>query len=155
MAAAIPFIIAASAGVAAIGAIQQGRAAKAASEFNAHVARENAAISREEAALFARQQDRETYLRMGAIRAAQGKSGGAMEGSVLDILGDTAAQSELEKQHILYQGELKARGFQNTATLDTFSGQQAQRSSRYRAGAELLGGAADAYGARARLSRTG
>jgi hypothetical protein len=78
----------------------------------------------------------------------------ANEGSVLDVLGDTAAQGELEKQNILYQGEQRARGFNNTAALDTFSGKQAQRSSYMKAGSELLSGGANAAYAYNRLKRT-
>ena len=145
---AIPIIMIASAAISAYGAIQQGKAAKAAAEFNANVARQNAEIAREDARMQAQQADRETYLRLGAIRAAQGKSGGAAgEGSVLDVLGDTAAQSELEKQNILYRGELRARGETNTALLEMAQGKQAQKAGYLKAGSELLGGAASAAGA--------
>jgi hypothetical protein len=154
MAAALPFIIAASAGVSAISAIQQGKAAEAAGEYNRVIGDQNAVLSRQEAADQARQADRETFLRLGAVRAAQGKAGGAAgEGSVLDVLGDVAAQSELERQDILYRGELKARGFQNTARLDALSGANAATTGTMRAGAELLGGGAKAYDAFDRTKR--
>lgn len=156
MAAAVPFIIGASAVVSAIGAIQQGKAAKDAANYNAAIAEQNAAISRSNAAAEAGQIDRENYLRLGAIRAAQGHTGGVSgEGSVLDVLGDVAAQGELEKQQALYQGELAARGYSNTAALDRFSGKAAQRASYFKAGSELLAGGAQAYGASQRLTRTG
>jgi hypothetical protein len=152
---AIPYIMAASAAVSAIGAIQQGKAAKAAADYNATISIQNAQIARADAAAMAGQQDRENYLRLGAIRAAQGKSGGEVgEGSVLDVLGDTAAQGELEKQNIIYQGEQRARGFTNTATLDTFSGKQAQTAGYMKAGSELLSGGANAAYAYNRLKRT-
>lgn len=155
MAVAIPYIIAASAGMSAISAIQQGKAAKAAAEFNAKVAEQNSQIVREQTIQEVRQFDREQYLRIGAIRAAQGKSGGvANEGSVLDILADTAAQGEIQRQDIIYQGALAERGFQNTAVLDRFEGDAAARQSRLAAGSELLQGGANAYLARRRLKRT-
>lgn len=155
MAAAIPFIIAASAAVSAISAIRQGQAAKASADYNATINTQNAQISRQEAIDQARQQDRENYLRLGAIRAGQGHSGGTGDaGSVLDVLGDTAAQGELERQNIIYRGELKARGFTNTASLDTASGENAQSASYMKAGSELLGGAADAYTTNSKLKRS-
>lgn len=155
MAAAIPFIIAASAAVSAVSAIQQGRAAKAAADYNSTIEMQNAQIARADAAAQASQQDRENYLRLGAIRTAQGKAGGAAnEGSILDVLGDQAAQGELDKQYILYQGEQRARGFTNTATLDTFSGRNAERTGYLKAGSELLGGGASAYTSYSRLKRT-
>ena len=153
MAMAVPYIMAAGAAVSAYSAIQQGQAAKAASRFNEQVATQNADISRQEAQDNARLQDRENYLRLGAIRAAQGKAGGAAgEGSVLDVIGMVAAQGEEERQRIVYAGELKARGFTNTASLDRASGEQAVRSSYFKAGSELLSGAGSAYMANNRLT---
>lgn len=154
MAAALPFVMAAGAAVSAYSAIQQGKAAKAAAQFNETVATQNADLARQEAAENARLQDRENYLRLGAIAAGQGKAGGAAgEGSVLDVLGMVAAQGEEERQQIIYAGELKARGFTNTATLDRMGGANAQRGSYLRAGSELLQGGANAYMASKRLNR--
>ena len=153
MAMAVPYIMAAGAAVSAYSAIQQGQAAKAASRFNEQIATQNADISRQEAQDNARLQDRENYLRLGAIRAAQGKAGGAAgEGSVLDVIGMVAAQGEEERQRIIYAGELKARGFTNTASLDRFGGDAAVRNSYFKAGGELLSGAGNAYMANNRLA---
>jgi len=151
MPAIIPIIMVAAAAVAAYGAIQQGKAAKASAEFNAQVQQQNAQIARQDATDQAEQSRRETMLRLGSIRAAQGASGGTSEGSVLDVLGATAAEGKRQEQNIMYQGELRARGYNNTATLDTFGGQQAQKASYLKAGSELLGGASGAAGA---LQRT-
>lgn len=142
--------------VGVISALSQGRNQEQASQYNAAQAQENALISEQNAALsrsdalvHADQVKRENYLRLGAIAAAQGKSGGAAgEGSVLDVLGDVAGQGELERQDILYRGELQARGYQNqargyerTAALDVSQGRNAVTSSYYKAGSELLSGA--------------
>lgn len=155
MAAALPFLQIAGAVISAIGALQQGQAAKAASDYNAQIAQQNAQIARQNAADQARQVDRENYLRLGAIKAAAGASGGDTgQGSVLDVLADTAAQGELEKQQTLYRGELAARGYANTATLDTFSGETARTGSYFKAGSELLGGGVKAYGSYKSLART-
>lgn len=154
MAAAIPFIQGAAAVVGAINAIQQGRAQKAAADYNATISTQNAAIAQADAAAQAAQIDRENYLRLGQIRTAQGKSGGeAGSGSVLDVLGDVAAQGELDRQMALYGGEQRARGYANTAALDTFSGRQAESAGYLRAGAELLGGGAKAYQSYTSLSQ--
>lgn len=156
MAAAVPFLMAAGAVVSAVGAIQQGKAADAAAQYNATISEQNAQIARNDAAMQAVQIERENALRLGAIRAAQGKSGGvANEGSVLDVLGDVAAQGELDRQYAIYQGEQRARGFTNTAQLDRFSGKQAERSGYLRAGSELLSGGSRAYRSYNQLPRTG
>jgi len=155
MAVAIPFIMAASAVVGAIGAIQQGNAAKAAADYNSTINAQNADIARRDAAAQAGQIDRENFLRLGSIRAAQGKAGGAAgSGSVLDVLGDVAAQGELEKQNAIYQGEQRARGYANTAQLDTFGGRNAQTSGYLKAGTELLSGGAKAYTSYNSIKRT-
>lgn len=155
MAAAVPFLMIASAAMSAVSAMQQGQAAKSAANYNAQINLQNATITRQQAAQQAAQQDRENYLRLGAIRAAQGATGGRGDaGSVLDVLADAASQGELERQNILYQGELAARGYTNTAQLDTFSGANAARSGYLKAGSELLAGAANSYNAYSRLKRS-
>ncbi|MGH8702050.1 MAG: hypothetical protein ACREVR_12880 [Burkholderiales bacterium] len=128
----------AAAAVSAYGAIQQGQAAKQQARFNADVADQNAKAARANSVMQQQQQQRETYKRLGAIRANQGASGGTMEGSALDVLGETAAQSELEKQNIAYRGELQARGHTNTATLDLMQGKQAEKSANIQAAGTLL-----------------
>jgi len=148
---AIPIIMVAAAAVAAYGAHQQGQAAKKAGDFNAKVSLQNAEAARSQASMRASQQERETMLRMGAIRAAHGASGGTADGSVLDVLADTAAQGEMQRQNLVYQGEMAARGYQNTAQLDIFGGQAEQKAGNLKAGSELLGGVAGAMGARSKL----
>lgn len=145
MAVAIPYLILAAATVSAVGAIQQGQAAKAAARYNSTISTQNAQIARSEAQTLAEQQDRENYMRLGSIRANQGKSGGASEGSVLDVIGDAASQGELQKQQIKYGGELKARDFTNSSVLDNARARQAQTSSYFQAGGDLLAGGAGAY----------
>lgn len=148
---AIPIIMVAAAAVAAYSAYQQGQAAKKAANFNAAVQRQNAQATLTQSRANAAQVQRENILRLGAIRASQGASGGTGEGSVLDVISDVAAQGELERQNTLYRGELAARGNINTATLDVFEGKAAERAGTLRAGSELLGGAAGAAGAYTRL----
>ena len=158
MAEVVPFLVQygglISAGFSAISAISQGQNAKAAADRNAQINQQNAQIAQQNAADRNAQSARETYMRLGAIRANQGKSGGAGDtGSVLDVLGDVAAQGELEKQYSTYQGGLQARGYTNTAGLDSSQGNNAVTSSYFKAGSELLGGASDYYSGRSRLVR--
>src|SRR5258705_343690 len=83
----------------------------------------------------------DALLRTGAVTAAAGASGGKQQGSVLDVLGDVGAQNEIQRQDIIYRGALAERGYNNSATLEDVSGQQAERSSYLQAGSELLQGA--------------
>jgi hypothetical protein len=147
MPAVIPIILIASAAIAAYSAVQQGKAAKAAADYNSQIQTQNAEIVREDAKVEADQSRRETLMRLGSIRAAQGASGGAGgEGSVLDVLGMVASEGKRQEQNIIYRGEQAARGYSNTAQLDTFSGSQAQKAGYLKAGSELMGGASSAYG---------
>lgn len=150
----LPILMGVGSAMSAIGALQQGQSAKSAATYNVQIATQNAAIARQNAADKAHQADRETYLRLGSIRAQQGASGGnSGEGSVLDVIGDVAAQSELERQNIIYHGELQARGFENSATLDTYTGETQQRASYWKAGSELLSGGYNYTNAQDRLKR--
>lgn len=147
-AAAIPYIMAAATAVQVVSAIQQGKAAKAAGDYNAQVAQQNAKMERDQAAMAAAQADREGRLRLGAIRAAQGASGGAAgQGSVIDVLGDVAGQNELEKQGIMYRGEARARGYEGTAALERAEGKVAQTAGYLKAGKDLLSGSVATYDA--------
>jgi hypothetical protein len=161
MAAVIPLLPVIAAGAMAVGAVVQGYSAYKMGQYNAAMAEQNAALSRQEAKALAKQQDRENYLRLGAIRAAQGKSGAASdEGSVLDVIGDVVAQGELQKQYIIRSGEIKARGYEGVASLDRAQGQNAMVGGFMSAGASLLGaagkydsGSRSAYGSDFTLKR--
>jgi hypothetical protein len=137
----------ASAATSAISELQKGKAHLAAAKFNSTIERQNAAIVRENTKMQVQQHDREMILREGAVRAAQGKAGGTASGSVLDILADTAAQGEIQRQDIVYRGALAERGHYNTAELEDFSGKNQRRQSYLSAGSELLEGGVYAYNA--------
>lgn len=143
---AIPFVTAGAAILGASSSRKAGKAAQAAAEADAARARENAEIEKENTVLAVRQHDREQYLRMGALRAAQGKSGGTQtSGSFLDILADTAAQGELERQNLRRAGAIRAKGFYDAADQSSLRGSYARSASTLKAGSELLGGAVTAY----------
>lgn len=124
---------------------QHGQAINAAAQFNATVAEQNADAAREETRLQVRAQDRETYMRLGAIKAGAAKNGGTMGGSALDVLADTAFESEFQRQTTMYAGELKARGFQNTAMLDRMQGAAGIGFGNTQATSDLLQGGAKSY----------
>jgi hypothetical protein len=140
----VPVVAVVGAAVSAYGAIKQGQAASAAAEYNAKVSQESAKIALSEADLQAQQIDRTTRQRLGALRANAGASGGTGAGSALDVIGDVAEQSSLEKQYALYQGELKARGFTNTANVELAQGADARSASIYAASSRLLEGGTNA-----------
>jgi hypothetical protein len=123
----------ASAAMSAAGAIQAGQAQKKMAQYNARVAEDTARYQAE------RQQDKVNRL-MGGARVAVNKSGIAMSGSPLDVLADSAMQSELDHQAILRQGAAQA-------AMDRFQGSQAARAGYFGAATALLKGASSAMGA--------
>lgn len=136
----------ASSAISAVGAIQQGSAQKAAADYNAAVARNNAIAARQQASAEAERQERQMRLRRGANIAKAAASGVALEGSVLDLFEDNAIEEEIDRLSIFYQGEINANNFEANATLDDMRGQAAKQASYFSAAGTLLGGTAKAAG---------
>lgn len=139
MVAALPWIAAA---FTAVSSIQQGQAAKKAGQYNAAVATRNAGVARSQAGADAEAQQRMAWQKRGAMRATMAMEGVAMEGSPLDVLAASAGIAELDRQNILYKGELRAMGYEDTGALDMAKGEAKAAGGYVDAGAALFG----AYG---------
>lgn len=143
---ALPFIQAAAAVFSAVGALSSGNAASSAAEYNARLAERNAQISRDQAAADAEQQQRHARLVIGTARAGYGASGITLEGSPLDVLAMSASNAELDRQSILYRGELRGMGYDSEAALDRQRASTANTQGFFGAASALLtGGAKAAY----------
>lgn len=142
MAAALPFI---SIAFTAISAISQGQAAKNEANYNAQIAERNAGVARDQAAADADAQRRHATQVLGSARAAYGASGVTAEGSPLDVLTMSASNAELDRQNILYRGELKAMGYQDTARLDRSRAGAAAKNGYFGAASAVLTGGAKYY----------
>lgn len=142
----IPYLAYAAAAVSAYSAIRQGQAGKATASYNAAIQEQNAARAKQQAGIQAEQSQRETYLRLGTIKANAAKNGGTSDqGSVLDVLGDSAAQGELQRQSIIRAGDYRAQDSTNTALLDTYQGQNAETAGYTSAASSLIGAGSTAY----------
>ncbi len=128
------------AAVSAIGAIQQGNAAQAASNYNAARMEQNAAIEREQANQREEAKRRETRLLLGAQRAAFAQSGGGMGGSAADVMQQSAINAELDALTLRYEGEMRARGMESEAAAERFSNRQSQQSGLLTGAASVLSG---------------
>lgn len=144
---AIPIILmVASTAVAAYGAIQAGKASSKAAKFNAAVAQQNADISRQQADAAAQEKHRQMVQRLGSMEAAYGASGVTSDsGSVLDVLGDSIRQGTLDQLTAKYNGQVRAAGYTDNASLDTFQAHYAQTSSYMEAAGDALSGAGSVY----------
>jgi hypothetical protein len=100
---------------AAVGAIGQSNADK----YNSQVAAQNAVVAQQQAQAAAKVQRENAIRAIGATVVAYGASGVRMEGTPLDVLADSASNAERDRQNILYQGQIRAAGYQNQSQLDS------------------------------------
>lgn len=115
--------------ISALSAVQQGKAAGDAAEFNAEMAGSEAA-SRERA------QREEAMRRIGSIRSQLGKSGATTAGTPLLVLAESAANAEIDALNTRTNGGLQQALYRS-------SGRNARTAGTIRAGTSLLAG----YGA--------
>ena len=155
--AAIPVgaMLAASAAVSAVGAIQQGMAAAAqgqaqqnAANYNAEIKRQQAALELQQAGAREEQQRRQSRQLLGQQQAALAQAGIGLGGSALDIEEQSAFLSELDALTIRYEGDLRAKGLLAGAEQSLYEGRaaaaagaNARTASYISAGASLLSAA--------------
>jgi hypothetical protein len=145
-----------SAGMGAMGAIQQGQAQADAANYQAAVARNNQIIAQQNAtreAATGREQaqvkDFENAAKMGGILAAQGASGVDIGSGTSKEVRQSAQQiGRLDTQTIMDTALQRVRGFNveassqgATAQLDTMRAGQAQQAGFLGAAGSLIGGA--------------
>jgi hypothetical protein len=141
MAAALPFVMAASAAVSAIGAIQQGQDAKKAANYNAAVAEQDAIAAQNKAKYDEGLHRERIKALLSKQRAIIGASGADMSGSPLLATIDTIEKGELDALAIRQGGEIESRRYKNQAASSRLEGKSASRASMYKAGSTLLSGA--------------
>lgn len=146
-ASAISLIIAAvGTAVSIAGAVSSAQSQKAAAEFNAKVARNNAATAQLEAEAAARQ----VSLRNRRLAATQTA---AMAAAGLDITSDSgesvkydsALTGELNRLTALYKGTAEATNFEAKARAAQQAGDDAMTAGYFGAGSALLQGASSMY----------
>ena len=144
MAVALPAIAialtAVGTGIGVYSAVQQGKAAEDAANYNAKVAENSARAAAEQAEAEARQIRRLNVLRSGAQRAGYGKAGVDLSGSAEDVFFDTGAQGELEALSALYAGDIQSGYYQSRAIGSRFEGRQARSAATLRAAGTVIGG---------------
>ena len=123
----------------------RGQAEKAAADYNTALANRNAALSREQAYADVADRERENRRYLGALHAAFGASGLAIEGSALDIYEDRALDTELAVRRVVYGGELKALGYESEADLQRAKGEAASTAGFLGAAAQIAGGVGNYY----------
>lgn len=129
------------AGVAATGTLMQGQSQAMASEYNADVAQQNAAIAAQQGQAAVAAQQRTAARTIGSMKAAYGASGVQVDsGSPLDVLADSASMAELDKLTTQYNYALRGMGYSQQANLANMNAESATTSSLLSAGGQLAGG---------------
>jgi len=152
--------------VGAVGAMRAAEAQASADNYNASikdrnakVAEQNRQITIKSSEVAADDKRRENRRTLASIRSAYGSSGLDLAGSPLDVLADSAAESELDVQRIEYEGKMRARegaldvlGYNEGATLDRMSAKAAKTAGKFNAASSILGGISSASNSIARMA---
>ena len=127
-------------GIAQANAQQSQYAAQArAAEYNAQIARQNAATVQSQTEAQLETQDRERRLRLGASMAAAGASGLDTSGFG-DILSSSAAQEQLDLLTLQSEGMLKKRGFESEAAMQSATAQSIKSQAKLSKAASVMSG---------------
>ena len=141
--------------VAAVGAVQEGKAKKAeytyqakVAEENAKIAQENANVQRQQGIEEARLQRIKTASVIGSQKTAMAANGvDITQGTAVDVISDTAAMGELDALQTQYNYESKARAYEteagnfiNQSRLDMLAGQNAYSAGKINAISQGIGG---------------
>jgi hypothetical protein len=143
MIALLPLI---AAGVKAYGQKQQGQAIKDQLDHKADQERQNAGqeiAASQRAALI--QQRKGEYALSSLIARAAADGGGASDPTVLNLASRISGESAYKQALAIYQGDESARGLNQQAMEDNYSGKVQKNSYNQRAAMTLIGGAADSY----------
>lgn len=152
--AVIPLVVmAASAAVAAYGAISSAQAQSAsyksqqnAANYNAVVEKQNAMSAEAAASANELNQRRQNDQILGAQRARIAESGGGFNGTNVGALAQSGANLELSALNTRYQGTMQGRGLLAQANLDEYQGQVAGMNASSATRAGYIGAAASALG---------
>jgi hypothetical protein len=132
--------------MAVYGELQKGAATQAQAEasarlyeYNAAVARQNAEVARQAAAQEEGEYRKRTRALMGSQIAQFGRAGVTMEGTPLEVLGETAAEAELNAQRLRYRGELEAWKYLSSANISSAQAAQEMAYGEYAGRAGMLG----------------
>jgi len=145
MAVAIPFIMLAAAAVGTYAAIKQSQAASDTADYNAKVATQNAAAATQQGLQAQQLQRQDAERKLGGMVANYGANGiDPGSGTATDVINDSISQATLDNLNIKYNYQLKALGYQNSATLDSSAASNDTTAGYLSAAGSALGGVSGA-----------
>lgn len=128
------------------GALQAGREQKARYEYEQKVQEQQA-----DEAIAASQRDAAARYREGEFLLSQqragiaGSGGSAADASVIDMMGDTAAEVDLAARSDIYRGEQQARGYNDAAKIAGIDAKSAMNRATWQAAGGLFSGVSNMY----------
>lgn len=129
----------------AAGSLIQGKQTANSLKYQAQVQTNNANEALTAASLNANRNSLMATKMIGQASAAYGASGVSGDsGSVLSVLGASAANAELDKQNILYGGQIRSINSMNQAHMDDIGATNAVNASYFNAFAGMTGGMSSA-----------
>lgn len=138
--------------VSVAGKVKEGQAQSDAAEYDAAKAASNAIVVRQQAAEDERVFRVENRKLISGMNANVGASGLSSEGSPEQVIGESAANGELDALKLRQAGEVKALGYQSDVNLDSMRAQAYSSGATLSAAGQLLGGAGSLYNTYARSS---
>lgn len=152
----LAYVALASAAVAAAGAVYSADAQRKAAHTNADIAANNALMSEQQGEAQSQMQQRQARLRMGDAVAQYGANGVSTDaGSAVDVLRNSAANAELDRLTIKYNGGVRSWGYGNEGMLDNMQARNATTAGNMQAGSDILQGISSAYGYQGRMGTQG
>lgn len=122
------------------GSLLEGKQKSDVLNFQANIQNRNAAEAVAAAKFNANKQNMMATKLLGSEAAGYGASGvTADSGSVLDVIGASAANAEMDHQNILHGGEIRAVNYENQASLDSLGAKNALTASYFNAISSITG----------------
>lgn len=141
------YAAAAGAALSIYGSMKQGIDQKSTLDYKAQIEEQNAHATMISAKLNADKQMLQFSKLQGADIANYGASGvSADSGSVLSVLASNAASAELDKQNILYGGQIRSVNYENQASMDRVAGDRANTAGYISAIGNLFKGGSQIAG---------
>ena len=145
MSKAVFAMMAAGTVVSAYSAYQQGKMQRDLNEYNAKIAENNKVLADQQYAIDHKEHQKRYRRLLGNQRVSYAKSGVTMEGSVIDVIEDSAIASNWEIQKMKYNRDVRKAGYTASATRSRFVGQSAYWAGKMNAAGTLLTDGMDTY----------
>ena len=145
MSKAIFAMMAAGTVVSAYSAYQQGKMQRDLNEYNAKIAENNKILADRQYEIDHKEHQKRYRRLLGNQRVSYAKSGVTMEGSVIDVIEDSAIASNWEIQKMKYNRDVRKAGYTASATRSRFVGQSAYWAGKMNAAGTLLTDGMDTY----------